>query len=60
MYYRIIIKDKNGDKTEEKYYTTQHFKWRLLNLQKPENKKDIKCIWYEPLNKPWERKRIDF
>lgn len=27
MYYRIIIKDKNGNKTEEKYYTTQHFKF---------------------------------
>lgn len=29
-----------------------------IHLNKTFN--SIKCIWIEPINKPWQRKRIDF
>lgn len=60
MKYRLIIKTKKDEIIKEDYNTKKAVEFRFDCLLKDMDNNMVKCVWISPINKPEERRRIDF
>ena len=54
----MTIKYRNGQKEIRDYPTVGKWHQEYTNIL-ANQRSDVKCVWVEPTNKPWERERID-